>query len=66
MDPLGARSQIVDVQSLPAWDQPQGVQDEEDGENCYREDDCNLTNQINSLTSPFAYRQDINGKIVLL
>ncbi|KAA0715885.1 Ganglioside-induced differentiation-associated protein 2 [Triplophysa tibetana] len=65
MDPLGARSQIVDVQSLPAWDQPQGVQDEEDEENCFREDDCNLTNQINSLTSPFAFRQDINGKIVL-
>uniref|UniRef100_A0A9R1SHJ1 Ganglioside induced differentiation associated protein 2 n=2 Tax=Cyprinus carpio TaxID=7962 RepID=A0A9R1SHJ1_CYPCA len=28
MDPLGARSQFVEVQNLPTWDQPQGVQDE--------------------------------------
>lgn len=64
MDPLGARSQFLDVQSLPTWDQPQGVED--DGENCFREDDSSLTNQINSLTSPFAFRQEINSKIVLL
>uniref|UniRef100_A0A8C1GLF7 Ganglioside induced differentiation associated protein 2 n=1 Tax=Cyprinus carpio TaxID=7962 RepID=A0A8C1GLF7_CYPCA len=48
MDPLGARSQFVEVQNLPTWDQPQGVQDE-----------------LNSLESPFPFRQDINSKIVL-
>uniref|UniRef100_A0A673HK22 Ganglioside-induced differentiation-associated protein 2 n=1 Tax=Sinocyclocheilus rhinocerous TaxID=307959 RepID=A0A673HK22_9TELE len=65
MDPLGARSQFVEVQNLPTWDQPQGVQDEVDGENLLMEEDDQLTNQLNSLESPFPFRQDINSKIVL-
>ncbi|XP_051564428.1 ganglioside-induced differentiation-associated protein 2 isoform X1 [Myxocyprinus asiaticus] len=66
MDPLGAPSQFVEVQSLPTWDQPQGDQDgEKGGENHFREEEDNLTNQLNSLTSPFPFRQDINSKIVL-
>ncbi|XP_065148832.2 ganglioside-induced differentiation-associated protein 2 [Paramisgurnus dabryanus] len=65
MDPLGARSQFVDVLSLPTWSQSQGNQDEEDVENNFKDDDGILTNQINSLTSPFSFRQDINSKIVL-
>ncbi|KAK7153955.1 hypothetical protein R3I94_007346 [Phoxinus phoxinus] len=65
MDPLGARSQFVEVQSLYTWDQLQGVQDEVDGENLLREEEDNLTNHVNSLTSPFPFRQDINSKIVL-
>lgn len=66
MDPLGARSQFVEVQNLSTWDQPQGVQDEVDGENHLMEEDDQLTNQLNSLESPFTFRQDINSKIVLL
>uniref|UniRef100_A0A672SLV8 Ganglioside-induced differentiation-associated protein 2-like n=1 Tax=Sinocyclocheilus grahami TaxID=75366 RepID=A0A672SLV8_SINGR len=65
MDPLGARSQFVEVQNLPTWDQPQGVQDEVDGENLLMEEDDQLTNQLNSFESPFPFRQDINSKIVL-
>uniref|UniRef100_A0A673KSL5 Ganglioside-induced differentiation-associated protein 2-like n=1 Tax=Sinocyclocheilus rhinocerous TaxID=307959 RepID=A0A673KSL5_9TELE len=65
MDPLGARSQFVEVQNLPTWDQSQGVQDEVDGENQLTEEDDQLTNQLNSLESPFLFRQDINSKIVL-
>ncbi|XP_059417701.1 ganglioside-induced differentiation-associated protein 2-like [Carassius carassius] len=65
MDPLGARSQFVEVQTLPTWDQPQGVQDEVDRENQLPEEDEQLTNQLNSLESPFPFRQDINRKIVL-
>uniref|UniRef100_A0A8C2FH23 Ganglioside induced differentiation associated protein 2 n=1 Tax=Cyprinus carpio TaxID=7962 RepID=A0A8C2FH23_CYPCA len=65
MDPLGARSQFVEVQNLPTWDQPQGVQDEVDGENFLMEEDDQLTNQLYSLESPFPFRQDINSKIVL-
>uniref|UniRef100_A0A672Q7I2 Macro domain-containing protein n=1 Tax=Sinocyclocheilus grahami TaxID=75366 RepID=A0A672Q7I2_SINGR len=65
MDPLGARSQFVEVQNLPTWDQSQGVQDEVDGENQLTEEDDQLTNQLNSFESPFPFRQDINSKIVL-
>ncbi|XP_073702091.1 ganglioside-induced differentiation-associated protein 2 [Garra rufa] len=65
MDPLGARSQFVDVQNLSTWDQLQGVQDEVDGENHLTEEDDLLTNQLNSLESPFPFSQDINSKIVL-
>ncbi len=66
MDPLGARSQFVEVQNLSPWDQPQGVPDEVDGENHLLEEDDQLTNLLNSLESPFPFRQDINSKIVLL
>lgn len=66
MDPLGARSQFVEVQNLSTWDQPQGVQDEVDGENHLMEEDDQLTSQLISLESPFPFRQDINSKIVLL
>ena len=71
MDPLGARSQIVDVQTLHSWDHPleRGEEDEEggtgssgkasdqtDGPNCLQ----------GALPSPFPFRDDINRKIVLL
>uniref|UniRef100_A0A8C2CLP2 Ganglioside induced differentiation associated protein 2 n=1 Tax=Cyprinus carpio TaxID=7962 RepID=A0A8C2CLP2_CYPCA len=65
MDPLGARSQFVEVQNLPMWDQPQGVQDEVDRKKQLTEEDDQLANQLNSLESPFPFRQDINSKIVL-
>ncbi|KTG03911.1 hypothetical protein cypCar_00003310 [Cyprinus carpio] len=65
MDPLGARSQFVEVQNLPTWDQPQGVQDEVDRKSQLTEEDDQLANQLNSLESPFPFRQDINSKIVL-
>ncbi|XP_064167730.1 ganglioside-induced differentiation-associated protein 2 [Anguilla rostrata] len=67
MDPLGARSQIVDVQTLPSWDQPyEGGKEGEarpggktgdltDGQNCLQ----------GAVTSPFPFRDDINRKIVL-
>ncbi|XP_041128535.1 ganglioside-induced differentiation-associated protein 2-like isoform X1 [Polyodon spathula] len=59
MDPLGARSQFIDVQTLPSWDQPQ------QGD----EPDSNKTSQQlykdRDTGSPFPYREHINKKVVL-
>ncbi|XP_069011170.1 ganglioside-induced differentiation-associated protein 2 [Embiotoca jacksoni] len=60
MDPLGARSQFVDVQTLPTWQQQLG----EDGEETPPEQSDNLVSQ-QTFPSPFPFRQDINRKIVL-
>ncbi|XP_033843316.1 ganglioside-induced differentiation-associated protein 2 [Periophthalmus magnuspinnatus] len=60
MDPLGARSQFVDVQTLPTWQQqidendPQFVQDHSDS----------LDNQ-QAFPSPFPFSSEINHKIIL-
>ncbi|MGH0178746.1 UNVERIFIED_CONTAM: hypothetical protein FKN15_006479 [Acipenser sinensis] len=59
MDPLGARSQFIDVQILPSWDQPQ-QRDEPDSsktnQQLYKDRDTG---------SPFPYREHINKKVVL-
>ncbi|XP_014635458.1 PREDICTED: ganglioside-induced differentiation-associated protein 2 isoform X3 [Ceratotherium simum simum] len=58
MDPLGAPSQFVDVDTLPSW-----------GSSC--EDKLNAsgtaaeTFQEDAIRSPFLYNKDINGKVVL-
>ncbi|XP_053483533.1 ganglioside-induced differentiation-associated protein 2 isoform X2 [Ictalurus furcatus] len=65
MDPLGARSQIVYVETLPTWDQPEDVCDgKEEASSPKKEEVDNLTD-VNSLVSPFPFREDINRKIML-
>lgn len=61
MDPLGARSQFVDVQTLPTWQQQLG----EDAEETVREQSDSLLSQ-QAFPSPFPFRADINRKIILL
>eukprot|EP00066_Takifugu_rubripes_P001229 XP_003962291.1 PREDICTED: ganglioside-induced differentiation-associated protein 2 [Takifugu rubripes] len=56
MDPLGARSQFVDIQTLPTWPQ----QLEEDGEATSLEQ-----GDGQDVPSPFPFRPDINSKIIL-
>ena len=58
MDPLGAPSQFVDVDTLPSW------------VNSYEEqlttsDTAAETYQEETIRSPFLYNKDINGKVVL-
>ncbi|GAB5575428.1 ganglioside-induced differentiation-associated protein 2 [Prionailurus iriomotensis] len=58
MDPLGAPSQFVDVDTLPSW-----------GDSC--EDQLNTSDtaaetlQENTVRSPFLYNKDISGKVIL-
>lgn len=61
MDPLGARSQFVDVQTLPTWQQQLG----EDGEVKPQDKSDSLLSQ-QAFPSPFPFRPDINRKIILL
>ncbi|XP_076119526.1 ganglioside-induced differentiation-associated protein 2 isoform X1 [Alosa pseudoharengus] len=65
MDPLGARSQFVDIQSLSTWDQPAEVKEEEEESEETDTTDGSLTNQQWPFPSPFPYRDDINRKITL-
>uniref|UniRef100_A0A665X5I0 Macro domain-containing protein n=1 Tax=Echeneis naucrates TaxID=173247 RepID=A0A665X5I0_ECHNA len=60
MDPLGARSQFVDIQTLPTWQQQLG----EDGEEALQEKSDSLLSQ-QAFPSPFPFRPDINRKIML-
>lgn len=60
MDPLGARSQFVDIQSLPTWQQQLG----EDGEDPRLDQSDSLPSQ-EFFPSPFPFRPDINRKISL-
>ncbi|XP_063069819.1 ganglioside-induced differentiation-associated protein 2 isoform X2 [Engraulis encrasicolus] len=64
MDPLGARSQFVDVHSLPTWEQSKQQQDGEEPDADPLQDDS-LTNQNWAFPSPFPHRDDINRKILL-
>lgn len=57
MDPLGARSQFVDIQTLPTWPQ----QLDEDSEAGPPEQSL-----IQDYPSPFPFRPDVNSKIILL
>ncbi|XP_006808217.1 ganglioside-induced differentiation-associated protein 2 [Neolamprologus brichardi] len=59
MDPLGARSQFVDIQTLPTWQQ----QLDNDGEEKRLVRSHSMLSQ--SFPSPFPYRPDINRKIIL-
>uniref|UniRef100_A0A1A8EWW5 Ganglioside induced differentiation associated protein 2 n=2 Tax=Nothobranchius korthausae TaxID=1143690 RepID=A0A1A8EWW5_9TELE len=60
MDPLGARSQFVDIQSLPTWQQQLG----EDGENSLL-DQSDGVRSLQAFPSPFPFRPEINRKIIL-
>lgn len=69
MDPLGARSQFVYVETLPTWDQPEEIVDgKEEAKSPHREEVNELTdvNQGDSPVSPFPFREDVNRKIILL
>lgn len=66
MDPLGARPQFVDIQSLSTWDQPAEVKEGEEEEDADRTKNSSPTNQQWPFPSPFPYRDDINRKIALL
>lgn len=59
MDPLGARSQVVDIHTLPDWGQEDPGAEEVPG------DDSGSLASEKSFPSPFPFRQDINSKIVL-
>ncbi|XP_041857726.1 ganglioside-induced differentiation-associated protein 2 isoform X2 [Melanotaenia boesemani] len=59
MDPLGARSQFVDIQTLPTWQQQPG----EDDENIPLDQSDSLLSQ--QFPSPFPVRPEINRKIIL-
>ncbi|KAK3543406.1 hypothetical protein QTP70_020432 [Hemibagrus guttatus] len=68
MDPLGARSQFVCVNTLPTWDQlEEAVDGKGEAESHQREEVNKATdvNHINSPVSPFPFREDINRKIIL-
>ncbi|XP_061579296.1 ganglioside-induced differentiation-associated protein 2 [Cololabis saira] len=58
MDPLGARSQFVDIQTLPTWQQ-QLIEDGKDKTRLDRSD------SQQAFPSPFPFRADINRKIIL-
>uniref|UniRef100_A0A8C9W413 Ganglioside induced differentiation associated protein 2 n=1 Tax=Scleropages formosus TaxID=113540 RepID=A0A8C9W413_SCLFO len=68
MDPLGARSQFVDVQTLHSWDDAEEQdRDRVDaplaGDSDARDD--SLSGQQGAVRSPFPFRDDINRKVVL-
>ncbi|XP_059896793.1 ganglioside-induced differentiation-associated protein 2 [Gadus macrocephalus] len=60
MDPLGARSRFVDIQTLLTWEQmqPEPLLPKQE-----EHDDSMVSQQ--SFSSPFPFRPDINRKIVL-
>lgn len=58
MDPLGAPSQFVDVDTLPSWGD--SWEDE-----LNTSDTAPETFQEDTIRSPFLYNKDINGKVVL-
>ncbi|KAM3861819.1 ganglioside-induced differentiation-associated protein 2 [Diretmus argenteus] len=60
MDPLGARSQFFDIQTLPTWEQ----QLDPKGEAAPRDRSDSLVSQ-QAFPSPFPFRPDINRKIIL-
>ncbi|KAM6970204.1 ganglioside-induced differentiation-associated protein 2 isoform 1-T2 [Aplochiton taeniatus] len=64
MDPLGARSRFLDIQTLLSWDQLQRQADPDQEEAAPQEDSDSLVSQ-QAFPSPFSFREDINRKIVL-
>lgn len=61
MDPLGARSQFIDIQTLPTWQQQL---DEDVKETPLNQSESLLGQE--AFPSPFPIRADINRKIILL
>uniref|UniRef100_A0A4W3GK49 Ganglioside induced differentiation associated protein 2 n=1 Tax=Callorhinchus milii TaxID=7868 RepID=A0A4W3GK49_CALMI len=60
MDPLGARSPVVDVQTLPRWADSLHEGDQTDSART-----CGEMQRDPSVSSPFPHREDINRKIIL-
>lgn len=60
MDPLGARSQFVDIQTLPTWQQQLDEDSEEPGQ-----DPSDSLGSQSDFPSPFPFRPDLNRKIIL-
>lgn len=60
MDPLGARSQFVDIQTLPTWQQ----QIDENDQQFPQDHNDSLDSQL-AFPSPFAFTPEINRKIIL-
>uniref|UniRef100_A0A8C6TBV3 Ganglioside induced differentiation associated protein 2 n=1 Tax=Neogobius melanostomus TaxID=47308 RepID=A0A8C6TBV3_9GOBI len=60
MDPLGARSQFVDIQSLPTWQQ----QTDEIDQQFLQDHNDSLDSQL-AFPSPFPFMPEINCKIIL-
>ncbi|KAF0026828.1 hypothetical protein F2P81_021565 [Scophthalmus maximus] len=65
MDPLGARSQFVDVQTLPTWQQQLGEEDGEETPRGRSDSGDSLLDGQRAFPSPFPCRPDINRKIIL-
>lgn len=60
MDPLGARSQFVDIQTLPTWQQ----QIDENDQQLLQDHNDSLDSQM-GFPSPFPFTPEINRKIIL-
>ena len=58
MDPLGAPSQFVDVDSLPGWTDAYEAKQLDSHQNPVEKAQVDVR-------SPFPYRKDINAKIIL-
>lgn len=58
MDPLGAPSQFVDVDSLPGWADAYKAKQLDPHQNP-------VEKAQDDVRSPFPYRKDINAKIIL-
>ncbi|TNN51302.1 Ganglioside-induced differentiation-associated protein 2 [Liparis tanakae] len=65
MDPLGARCQFVDIQTLPTWQQQLG-EGGEGGAPLDPLDPLDPGDSLQDFPSPFPFRPDINRKIILL
>lgn len=64
MDPLGARSQFLDIQTLPTWQQQQ--QQQRSGDSPSPSDQVDGLPSPQAFPSPFPFRPDINRKILLV
>ncbi|KAK7913687.1 hypothetical protein WMY93_013898 [Mugilogobius chulae] len=60
MDPLGARSQFVDTQTLPTWQQQIDENDQQ-----FIHDHSDSLDSQPAFTSPFPCTPEINRKIIL-
>ncbi|XP_053561743.1 ganglioside-induced differentiation-associated protein 2 [Bombina bombina] len=59
MDPLGARSCFVDVDTLPCWNDEEVGEEVPDSSLCWQE----VSDE--GIHTPFPYRKDINEKVIL-
>lgn len=60
MDPLGARSQFVDIQTLPSWQQQLDDNDQQ-----FEQDQNDILDSRQAFPSPFPFMPEINRRIIL-